>query len=121
MLENISLIASVICALTAITTSLRAIGTAREYSRHTSESKLKSGCRIGNYHADAPPSQRSSLKLHFIVTIIWITLSIIFIYPVFINKWGDGDNSQLAIFITPYLILAVIIVFIWRKVLQLKG
>jgi membrane protein insertase Oxa1/YidC/SpoIIIJ len=116
MLENISLIASIICGLTAITTSLRAVGTAREYSRNEAASNLKTGCRIGGHTSDTPPTQRSSLKLHLIVTVIWFILSIIFMVPVVMQQWSSDDKIWFSLIILSYLVLLIMVVLIWRMV-----
>ena len=116
MLENISLIASIICGLTAITTSLRAVGTAREYSRNDTAINLKTGCRIGSHASDTPPKQRSSLKLHLIVTVIWFILSLIFMAPVAMQKFSNGDTTWSSLIILSYLLLFIIVVLIWRMV-----
>jgi hypothetical protein len=116
MLENISLIASIICGLTAITTSLRAVGTAREYSRNDAAINLKTGCRIGNLASDPPPKQRSSLKLHLIVTVIWFILSVIFMAPIAMQKVSNGDTTWSLLIILSYLLLLIIVGIIWRMV-----
>jgi len=116
MLENIALIASVISALAAVTTSFRAIGVSREYSRSDLEAALKTGCRTGSRSPNQPAPQRSSLRLHMLVTIIWYMLSIIFSIPLFIQKMESSRSVWLFIWISAFLLLTILISLIWKKV-----
>ncbi len=119
MLENIAFIASVISAITAVTTALRAVGVSREYSRCERESSIKSSCRAGGLNAAMPPSQRSSLRLHMFVTVIWYVLSIVFSLPLLIGRWRN-DSTLLAV-TAAFILLAALLVFIWRNVLIQKN
>jgi len=118
MLENIALIACVISALSAVTTSFRAIGVSKEFSRHQSEAALRTSCRIASQPAKQPVPQRISLRLHVSVTIIWYILSIIFSVPFFINKIKSDRGMWLFIWISAYLLLIILISFIWKKALR---
>ncbi len=118
MLENISFIASVICALSAVTTSFRAVGVSREYSNHDTGQDMSAASRIGEYRHDVPPSQRSSLKLHFIVTLIWFSLSVIFIVPVVMQKWAGGSLIWLTVIGLSYIFLILLLIALWKKVRQ---
>ena len=117
-MENIALIASVICALTALTTSFRAVGVSREYSRNELESKIKTSCRIGETNGVPPVSQRSSLRLHLLVTGIWYILSVIFILPMAVHKWSNGIDAGLIIWVLPFIFLAAVISLVWIKVIK---
>jgi lysylphosphatidylglycerol synthetase-like protein (DUF2156 family) len=92
MLKNIALIASIISALTAVTTSLRALGRSR----------------IGN------------LSTYLIVTIIWYGLSILFVLPLLIQKLQKKDEWLIP-WILPYVILGIILWFIWQKITHSKN
>ncbi len=118
MLENISFIASVICALSAVTTSFRAVGVSREYSGHDTGPDMSAASRIGEYRHDVPPSQRSSLKLHFIVTLIWFSLSVIFMLPVVMQKWEEGSMPWLTVITLSYIFILLILMALWKKVRQ---
>ncbi|MBI4683464.1 MAG: hypothetical protein HY757_10255 [Nitrospirae bacterium] len=118
MLENIALIASVISSVTAVTTSLRAVGVSREYSRSELEAALKTSCRIGSSADKQAFSHRSSLRLHMLVTIIWYVLSIIFSIPFFIDKMESDRSAWLFIWISAYLLLFILISFVWKKTLK---
>ncbi|HBH62149.1 MAG TPA: hypothetical protein DDX85_10520 [Nitrospiraceae bacterium] len=118
MLENISLIACIISALSVITTSFRAIGVSREFSRHHSEDALRTSCRIEGHPAKQPVHQRSSLRLHVSVTIVWYVLSVICSIPFFINKIESHRDMWLFIWISAYLLLIILTSFIWKKALQ---
>jgi hypothetical protein len=118
MLENIALIACVISALSAVTTSFRAIGVSKEFSRCHSEDALRTSCRIAGDPAKQPVPQRSSLRLHVSVTIIWYVLSIIFSVPFFMNKIESDREMWLFIWISAYLLLIMLISFLWKKALH---
>jgi hypothetical protein len=120
MLENIAIIASIISGLTAITTSLRAVGASREFSRHNKDLMIKTGCRVGDYKAAVPASRRNSLGLHQFVTIIWYVLSVVCALPLLIDKWSAESNGALVVPLFPFLLLAIILCLIWRKILHHK-
>jgi ABC-type spermidine/putrescine transport system permease subunit I len=119
MLENIALIASVISTLTAVTTSLRALGKARENTRYDAESKIKTGFRTDN-NTKQPNLRHESLSTHLISTIIWLVLSIVFAAPLFIRRWSDGVDILLFIWLLPFMLLCAVLLFIWRTILQSK-
>lgn len=104
-------------ALSSVTTSFRAIGASREFSRLRSESVLRTSCRIASPPAKQPVPQRSSLRLHVSVTIIWYVLSIIFSIP-FFNRLESDRGMWLFIWISAYLLLIIFIGYIWKKALQ---
>jgi hypothetical protein len=112
MLENIALIASAVSGLTALTTSFRAIGVSREYSRTERESQVKSSCRVGCTKPPPPASQRSSLKLHLFVTVIWYILSVIFALPLLT---GQETRSGLIVWLLPFDHLAAVLIMIWHQ------
>ena len=116
MLENIALIASVISALTAVTTSLRAVGKSREDARYDMASKIKEGCRTGNC-GESRPLKGRGLLLYFITTMIWFVLSVIFIVPVVINSMQDNRDIRLFLWVLPFLALVILLGFIWRKII----
>lgn len=115
MLENIALIASVISAITALTTSLRALGRSRENMTDKSVSKLKTGCRTGCSKCTGDTGRNSSLTIHLISTVIWFVLAIIFAVPAF------TDYSAKGLFLRslPFLFLLLLILLIWRKAMRL--
>ena len=117
MLKNIALIASGISALTAVTTSLRALGKSRENLRNETESSLKTGCRIGSGKTVRPNSKQNSLLIHLIVTVIWLVLSIIFAFSSLDQKWENGLDIRLFLWISPFIVLVITLLLIWRKVL----
>ena len=105
MLKNISLIASVICAFTAITTSLRALGRSREEDFPTSQ--------IG--------SRVKDLLLHLFVTFIWFGLSIIFIVPLIRERLSHGPDTSLLTPISPFALVVIICSLIWWKALSQRN
>ena len=102
MLKNISLIASAISALTAITTSFRALGRSREddFPNNTSGSRLK------------------DLALHLFVTFVWFGLSIVFATPVIREFLSNTSDISLLQFISPFAIVVIICSLIWWKALS---
>ncbi len=121
MLENIALIASVISAVTAVTTSLRAVGKSREYASYEALSKIKSGCRTGSCKAIQPLKKSRGLLLHFIVTVIWFVLSIVFVVPLIIHGLQSNKGIWLFFWILPFLLLVILLWFIWRKIILRKN
>jgi hypothetical protein len=121
MLENIALIASIISALTAVTTSLRAVGVSQEYSRCEMEEKLKNSCRIGSRGVNRPATQLSSLRLHLAVTAVWYFLAIIFSVPFFIQKIQSASSIWLIFWLLSFLLLVVVICLIWKKAMKKSG
>ncbi len=117
MLKNIALIASGISALTAVTTSLRALGKSRENLRRKTESSLKTGCRIGSGKTVRPDSKQNSLLIHFIVTVIWLVLSIIFAFSSLDQTWENGLDMRMFLWVSPFIVLVITLLLIWRKVL----
>jgi hypothetical protein len=116
MLEKISLIASIISGITAITSSLRAVGASREFSRNEAVSKVKTSCRVGASSPSLTVSQRSNLKLHIFVTAVWYFLSVIFALPYYSLHWTGEIDAGILLLASPFIILAVIILVIWMIV-----
>lgn len=99
-MENIALIGSFISGLTALTTSLRALGVSREQGRPAPSS-----------------SQRSSLKLHLFVTVVWYVLSVLCALP-YLEREAAMGGMQLFSVLLPFLLLAVLIASVWKQVLK---
>ena len=118
MLKNIALIASVISAVTAVTTSLRALGKSRENLRCDIESSIKTGCRMSGCKTTQPSSGQNSLIMHVIVTVIWFMLAVLCALPVLHQKWERGIDIQLFLWTSPFLLLLIIICLIWWKIIQ---
>ncbi len=117
MLEKIALIASVISALTAVTTSLRALGKSREHFRYETISKLMTSSRVVGYAANKPETNRKNLLLHLIVTIVWFILSFAFITPLLIQKWVNEKDMMVFLWVSLFVFLGIALWFIWRRVL----
>jgi len=98
MLKNISLIASVISALTSITTSFRALGRSREEDFPSGPASLR----------------LKSLMLHILVTIVWFGLSIIFAVPLIKERL----STSLVPLIAPFALIVIICSLIWWKALS---
>ncbi len=108
LLDNIALIASAVSALTAVTTSLRALGKSRENARDA----LKAGGSI------AQTSGKHGILLYIAVTIIWLALSAIFAAPVFIERWPDGMDTRFFLWFLPFVLLGIVLLIIWWKILH---
>ena len=104
MLKNISLIASVISALTAITTSLRALGRSREEDFPSSPIGL----------------QLKDLRIHILVTIIWLGLSIIFAVPLIKDRLSHSPETSLLPLIAPFTLVVFVCCLVWWKALSLR-
>jgi hypothetical protein len=87
MLKTIALIASGFSALTAVTTSFRALGKSREYADR--ENKML----------------RRALFLYGMVTAIWFALSIIFALPLFVRDTAGISAVGISLRIVPFLFL----------------
>ncbi len=120
MLENIALIASVISAITAVTTSIRALGKAHENVRSNIKSGIATGCRLSNSETSKSFGSSSNLLTYVISTFIWLVLSIVFALPKFNPVWTNGFDTGLVFFLFPFVVLIILILFIWRKILYLK-
>jgi len=103
MLETISLIASIISALTSVTTSLRALGKSREYSR----------LRHSEFH--------SMFLLYLAVTVIWFIISIIFVSPILYKGWVSSSYAGLYTGVLSFLFLFLVLWLIWKRILSLKN
>ena len=102
MLKNISLIASVISALTAVTTSFRALGKSREE----------------DFPAGPAALRLKALMLHLLVTVIWFGLSIIFAVPLIRERLV---NASLLPLIAPFALVMIICCLIWRKAVSQRN
>ncbi|MBI5408270.1 MAG: hypothetical protein HZA14_02780 [Nitrospirae bacterium] len=112
ILENIALIASIISAITAVTTSLRAMGKARESAQ---DELIKTGCRTADYRGGEKKARMGGLFQHFISTVIWFILSVVFAAPLLIQKWKTQKDAVLFFWCMPFLLLIVLLWLIWRK------
>lgn len=117
MLEKIAFIASVICALTAVTTSLRALGKSREQSRYETVFKLMTSSRVFGYPAHKTETTRKNLFLHLAVTIIWFILSLVFSAPLLIRRWAHEKDIMVFLWVLLFVFLGIILWFIWRRAL----
>ena len=118
MLKNISLIASVICGLTALTTSLRALGKSREEDRRDIQTKIKTSCRVGNFNKRQESTARGSLLIYLVVTIIWFLLSVVFISPYIYEFWIDNNTNAILLSLTPLLLLIIALMIIWQNIMR---
>ncbi|MBI5058059.1 MAG: hypothetical protein HZB61_15725 [Nitrospirae bacterium] len=118
-MENIFLIASVISALTAVTTSLRALGKSREYARDNSKSDIQDSCRIAG--CGKQETKSPGLWQHILVTAIWFVLSVVLALPSIIQRWQTHKGSALLLWVPPLLLLIVLLWYIWRKVFNTRG
>lgn len=118
-LEYIALIASVISGLTAITTSLRAIGKSREIARDEAESRIKDCCRAGRC-GYGKTSGQGSLRIYIISTVIWLVLSAGSAAPLYYKRWEKGADIWLLIWSLPLIFLFVLVSYIWSKALRHK-
>jgi hypothetical protein len=105
MLKNISLIASVISALTAITTSFRALGRSRE----------------DDFPAGPVNRQLKDLMIHILVTIIWFGLSIVFAIPLIKERLSSSPDTSLLPLIIPFSIVVIVCCLIWWKALSSRN
>ncbi|MEN8263158.1 MAG: hypothetical protein ABFR82_06815 [Nitrospirota bacterium] len=118
MLKNFALIASVISGITAITTSLRALGKSRENLRNEAVSRVNTGCRIGECKTAKPSAGQGSLLIHVIVTVIWFTLAVACALPILHQQWEGVISIQLFLGILPFILLLIILCLIWWKIIQ---
>lgn len=100
MLKTIALIASGVSALTAVTTSIRALGKSREYTDRE-DTKL-----------------RRALLLYGVVTVIWFALSIIFALPLLIRDITGISAAGIFYRALPFLSLFIILLGIWVRVMS---
>jgi hypothetical protein len=104
MLSEIALIASGISAVTAITTSLRALGRVNEDSR------------AGEFKKPYTMKDKKILRPYCVVTLIWLMLSMVFAVPVVLRRSGN-----FMVIYGGFLLIAVILVgLIWYHILR-KG
>ncbi len=116
MFETIAIIASIISAVTAVTTSLRAMGKSCEYSRYELEA-LKSGSRLSDIEVNHLPIPKKQLSLYRVVTIVWFVLSVIFAAPLIVLKWESQEKMWLLMLeLLPFLLLGIVLLSIWRRI-----
>jgi len=118
MLEKIAIVASFISAITAVSTSLRALGRSRELQREKLESSIKTSCRVSGHGPGIERSQSKNIFLHLIVTIIWIALSIVCTSPLWIPSGLAETETSLLPWISAYVILILTICVIWLQVFR---
>lgn len=118
-METIALIASLICGLTALTTSLRARGRSREVSRSQIISELSSSGRAEGIQARDITRKGHRPSLYLIVTLIWYGLAILFALPVMHRLYSAGETNKLivlaAVLILFFLCSAVIWISFFRN------
>ncbi|NOZ69589.1 MAG: hypothetical protein GXP46_10210 [Deferribacteres bacterium] len=105
LLDNIALIASAVSAVTAVTTSLRALGKSRENARDA----LRAGAQTSGKHG---------IPLYLAVTIVWLALSVVFAAPVLVEKWSGGVDMRFFLGLLPFVLLGVLLCIIWWKILR---
>ncbi len=116
MVKTILLITSIISAVTAVSTSLRALGKSREYSRYEIEA-LKSSARLSNVEINHLPLPKKQLSLYRVITIMWFVLSIVFAAPLIVLRWkGQKDIGVLLLGLLPFLLLGIVLRLIWRRI-----
>ncbi|MBL7032402.1 MAG: hypothetical protein ISR97_04375 [Nitrospira sp.] len=101
MLKYIPLIASVISALTAVTSSFRALGRSREK----------------DFPTGSTADRLKGLSLHLFVTFVWFGLSIIFAVPLI----KEHLSTSLLPLIAPFALLMIICFLIWWKALSIRN
>jgi hypothetical protein len=115
MIKKFSLIASIISAITAITTSIRGLARSREYPAHDIEA-LKSSARLSGIRTEQGRPSNNIFFIYSLSTLIWFLLSIIFAIPIYIRFWSDKDPLGIFIWISSFIVLAVVLLTIWRKI-----
>ena len=114
-MENISLIASIICALTAVTTALRGLARSREFPDHDIET-LASSARLPGIKSKQTFSSSHNLFIYRLSTIIWFVLAVVFAIPTLLRLMDEVDDIGILIWALSFGSLAIIILLIWRKV-----
>ncbi|MDO8281725.1 MAG: hypothetical protein Q7U10_03735 [Thermodesulfovibrionia bacterium] len=114
-MENISLIASIISALTALTTSLRGLGRFREESALDIET-LKSDARLSGIKAEPVQSSNRNFFIYRLSTFIWFMLSILFAIPTLLRYREESYSLGIMIWASSFILLAVVLLLIWRKI-----
>jgi hypothetical protein len=105
MLKNIPLIASIISALTAITTSFRALGRSRE----------------DDFPTGPVSRQLKDLMFHILATIIWFGLSIVFAIPSIKERLSSSPDTSLLPLIVPFTMVVLVCCLIWWKTLSSRN
>jgi hypothetical protein len=118
MIDQIAIVASVMSAITAVTTSLRALGKSRELQREELESRIKTSGRVSGRGPGIKIAQSKNIFLHLVVTIIWIALSIACISLLWIPAGLPRTETSLLPWISAYIILILIICLIWFQVFR---
>ncbi len=102
MVGKIAQIASIISALTAVTTSLRALGKSREYS-----------------HLE-PQAFRRHFSVFRLSVVIWYVLSVVFAVPSLSRSWTLEENVSLLLWAVFFLFITGLIFLIWRRIVYPK-
>jgi hypothetical protein len=121
MIENIAIIASIISAITALTTSFRAIGISHELARQKNDDLINTGCRLGGSSGNRPSSQRQNLGMYLLSTVIWYCLSIAAAAPSINILRKEQGLAFFLVAMIPFLLLFIIIFLIWLKIIQRKN
>ncbi len=103
MFKVLTLIASGICALTAVTTALRALGRSRE---HTGFGRKE---------------LRKILFLYMTVTGIWFVLSLVFVSPIVVRAWRGVQYGEMFLLMAPFGILFLLLCALWMHILSSGG
>jgi hypothetical protein len=114
-MEKISLIASIICAFTSLTTALRGLARSREYPDKDIET-LQSSARLPRITARQSFSSSHNLFIYRLSTLIWFILAILFAVPTLLRLTDEVNNAGVLIWTISYGLLAILILLIWRWV-----
>jgi hypothetical protein len=97
-LETIPIIASIVSAVAAFSTTLRALGKSREFSMLSKRTKFR------------------MLFLYLVVAVIWYALSIIFIAPLCMKRWVNGQYMGLLPWVLVFLFLLIVLFLFWYRI-----
>ncbi len=110
LLDNIALIASAVSALTALTTSLRALGKSRENARDA--------MMAGGGAASRTSGNKHGIGLYLSVTVIWLALSVVFAAPVLAESWTGVMDMRFFLRLLPFVLIVTLLCIIWWKILH---
>jgi len=114
--EKILLAGSIIAGITALTTSLRALGMSRREKLLQEIERLRTGSRLGNI--ESRPGKRHNILFQPIAsTAIWFIISVAAAIPVI---RASGESANIFLFISPFAILLLIVIIIWIKISRQK-
>jgi hypothetical protein len=114
-MEKISLIASIICAVTSLTTSLRGLARSREFTDHDIEA-LASSARLPGIKTKQSFSSSHNPFIYRTSTLIWFLLAVAFAVPTLVRLLSEGDEIGILIWLLSFGLLAAVILLIWRRV-----